>query len=535
MLTFARKGAIIYKVYRERRWAELADTKEIISKIMEDLRQKNSRNFSEKVYTDQPILIPASKMKNFTPPKYREMKAIARSYHSLDMSTAEIFYKQARFMEAFEDNYEYYGDFVRYYPTYRDMNDEQLRGYFSWRTKIRHGQYDPAPLAFAFVYIYELLNGIGSTDPKDGFVKLQDFRENFGKIDNRIENYMKLWLNDFAVYYDLDPQLITDLARTDFDKNVLALENCADMDDDTLFSAITELSSYRIDRSKLYKNYSDITEKTICEVFRKVCEYYAKNRKRGYCEKLFGKRASISYYMFSSAVFFDRIKRKNYEYSVSGLQKYRCENGFWTCEKYYGSRKKSTELGTLVKAVDRALRVKLSVEPYLKPDKITKTFEQIIEKTIGERSSFSVKKTIEKELAPPREITIDVSKLGQIRAAADVTCEKLITEEEAFDKTELEDINIDDISAEQMNDDKSASDELPLDDNEYEFLKLIIYKDAKSVRDFAKSKMLMISVIADSINDKLFDMFDDTVLEFESDVPNVIEDYLEELKGLIKP
>ena len=47
--------------------------------------------------------------------------------------------------------------------------------------------------------------------------------------------------------------------------------------------------------------------------------------------------------------------------------------------------------------------------------------------------------------------------------------------------------------------------------------------------------MLMISVIADSINDKLFDMFDDTVLEFESEIPNVIEDYLEELKGLIKP
>ena len=43
----------------------MADTKEIINKIMEDLRQKNSRNFSEKVYTDQPILIPASKMKKF--------------------------------------------------------------------------------------------------------------------------------------------------------------------------------------------------------------------------------------------------------------------------------------------------------------------------------------------------------------------------------------------------------------------------------------------------------------------------------------
>ena len=30
-------------------------------------------------------------------------------------------------------------------------------------------------------------------------------------------------------------------------------------------------------------------------------------------------------------------------------------------------------------------------------------------------------------------------------------------------------------------------------------------------------------------------MFDDTVLEFESDIPNIIRDYLEELKGLIKP
>jgi len=43
----------------------------------------------------------------------------------------------------------------------------------------------------------------------------------------------------------------------------------------------------------------------------------------------------------------------------------------------------------------------------------------------------------------------------------------------------------------------------------------------------------MVSVIIDSINEKLFDMFLDNVLEFEGDSPAPVEDYTEDLKGLI--
>ena len=34
-------------------------------------------------------------------------------------------------MEDFEDDFDYRGEFVRYFPTYQAMNDAQLRGYFS--------------------------------------------------------------------------------------------------------------------------------------------------------------------------------------------------------------------------------------------------------------------------------------------------------------------------------------------------------------------------------------------------------------------
>ena len=39
--------------------------------------------------------------------------------------------------------------------------------------------------------------------------------------------------------------------------------------------------------------------------------------------------------------------------------------------------------------------------------------------------------------------------------------------------------------------------------------------------------------MADSINEKLFDRFGDTVLLFDGDVPEIIEDYLEELKSIV--
>lgn len=44
----------------------------------------------------------------------------------------------------------------------------------------------------------------------------------------------------------------------------------------------------------------------------------------------------------------------------------------------------------------------------------------------------------------------------------------------------------------------------------------------------------MLSVATDRINETLFDHFSDTVIEFNGDVPSVIEDYADELKGMFE-
>ena len=43
----------------------------------------------------------------------------------------------------------------------------------------------------------------------------------------------------------------------------------------------------------------------------------------------------------------------------------------------------------------------------------------------------------------------------------------------------------------------------------------------------------MLSVIIDSINEKMFEIFSDTVIICENETPIIIDDYLEELKNYI--
>ena len=43
----------------------------------------------------------------------------------------------------------------------------------------------------------------------------------------------------------------------------------------------------------------------------------------------------------------------------------------------------------------------------------------------------------------------------------------------------------------------------------------------------------MVSILADSINEKLFDSVGDTVIEFSGDTPVIIGDYSDELKTMI--
>ena len=69
----------------------------------------------------------------------------------------------------------------------------------------------------------------------------------------------------------------------------------------------------------------------------------------------------------------------------------------------------------------------------------------------------------------------------------------------------------------------------PLDAAEYRLLQCLLYGGDRS---WVRGEGYILSVLLDSINDKLYDVFLDSVLD-EDGTP--LEDYLDELKEMVKP
>lgn len=488
----------------------MADIQNLINTINKRFNDNDSA--VSKIYRDEPILKTAAQMANFTPPKYREMRKLAKSgpgFYASD--AAQIFYEQGKFMEDYTDDYQYNGEFRSYYPTYQYMTDQQLRGYFSWRTKVRDGIMDKTSLSFVFVYIYELLMQIGVSSAEEGFYKIKNFWQSYKVIDPKIDYYIKLWLKDYVIYNGLEKHLLDDFSDINFDHTILTLINCYSHSADEVFSALNSLSSYNLENSRFYKLHSDDVKNVVYNVFAELTEYYNKKRKNSICEKFFGKIMANQYVMFKSAVFYNHEMHKDCVYEINDVCKYVCKNGRWTYERFFFFKDKNKQIGELLKTIDFIMRQEYDFKSTLKVDKVKKIYQDILQKVIGELLDDK------KRRAAPK-IEIDISKLHNIRKTALETQNKLIVEDS-------EEINIPDTKP------AAQIDASNLNNIEHEFMKCMLY--GKNYSDLVKSNGIMLSVLIDSINEKLFDLFSDTVLILEGDKPELIEDYKDELKEII--
>lgn len=492
---------------------------QLIEQILADKKLKNGQNFQEKIYRDEPILHTAAQMANYLPPEYRQMKKIAISREAFSQPAEWLFYQQGKLMENFEDDCPYRGEFMRYYPTYHTMYDDQLRGYFTWRAAVRHGRIEKTSLSFVFLYIYELLNQIGVHSPEEGVDTLYDFWQQYRELDPRLDRYVRQWLGDYVAYYGLDSGLVSRFADASFDENLLILLHAADHEEGEIFNALMALSSYRIENSKFYKQYPAEVCKVAVAVFTAWSDYCEKNRRKTLLEKLFGRRISCPYRMFQSAVFYDRRRYKDYTYAFNEIHRYTCKDGAWSCEKYYGSRSRSKELGAMLRAVDCRMRQAYGFTAPLKEESVTKVLQGIIDKAIAQRLEQR-----RREAAP--KIEIDLSKLQNIRQSAAIIRDKLIVEEET------EKLPVRQEPPAILSTEEPQGDSSDLTAPELRFLRALLY----GTEDYhvpLHAAGAMASVVVDAINEKLFDQFGDTVLLFDGDQPELIEDYIEDLKGMI--
>lgn len=494
----------------------MSDVKEILDMILHDEKLLKSKAFRDRVYSDEPIIRTAAQLiKPQTPPRIKEMKGLAFTPEAYWKTSAWLFYTQGKFMEDYEDDFTYSGDFVKYYPCYRDLTTEQLRGYFSWRTRVRRGIVEKAPLPFVFIYMYELVNCIGAETPAECFVLLRSFSERYCAIDDTVKKYADTWLSDLIVYYQLDSSLAEQLEDIVYDRHLLALMDWEAHSDEEIFEALDALSAYRFKQSLYYISEPDDFKAVLVRCYVSLSVFFRDKRKNSLFCKLFGNITECSYHMFASAIFYDRQSLRSCEYSLDPIHSFSCRSGKWYCKKQYGNRSRNAHLGDLVKAIDSLMREFTSFRHKLSLSGVSKTTVKLINAEIQQYFE-------EKSRKEAKKLTIDLSRLSAIRQAADITREKLIVDEE-----ELSEIREPETAEKQ----ETVPEGLPLDKDEFTFLQALLYGgDCQKTADQCGK---MVSILADSVNEKLFDLFGDTVIEFSGDSPLIIEDYEADLKKML--
>ena len=79
-------------------------------------------------YKDQPLSFGGRiRADESLPPKIAQMKELYNVLDSKPGADGYYFYKQGKFMEDYEEPYDFRGRFTRYFPTYHVMNNDQLQ------------------------------------------------------------------------------------------------------------------------------------------------------------------------------------------------------------------------------------------------------------------------------------------------------------------------------------------------------------------------------------------------------------------------
>lgn len=433
-----------------------------------------------------------------------------------------VFLKQAKLLANYEDDVPFTGTVTRYYPTYQSLTNEELRGYFTWRTRLRRGSIEKTSLSFAFLYIYELLNQIGVADPLDGYQKLTHFRVVYGGLDEGILPYLDRWMTDYVVYYDLDPALAAHSPQLALNRAIEVLEQIQTAPTQAVMEALEQLSLKWLKRSKFYQKNKQQMDELIVRVLRRISAHCSTRCKKSFIEQYVAVRQRDLVLPFEGAVFCDPLKRKHYQYALDSRSIYFCQNGCWMVEKYFSRRQQCAKLDELMKTIDAMMRVHTGDKHPIMSPVSTKWILKIIQEELDGLER-------EKQAAQAKKITIDTAQLAKIRRDAAITQEKLTVDEEPELSPPLAPEVPDIPAAPAVPETPQAPAGCPLEGAEYRLLHCILYGTDRS---WVRTEGHLLSVLLDSINDKLYDVFQDSVLD---DAGQPLDDYIDELKEMVAP
>lgn len=467
-------------------------------------------------YTDEPILPRKKTPEEKLPAPLQAARSLEKGAARMYQNRRSLFLNQAKLLESYKDDYE--GEYIShcYYPTYDLLNNQELRSYFAWRTKVRNGDIQPSCSCFAYLYLYELINGIGTGTPVEGLHKMDDFAAAYKEYESSLMNYYANWRKSYIIYYNLSDSFLGGEEREGEEAHMAVLDSAQEQTDDAIAAAVKQLAPGWLNRSKFYKTHQTDMDRVIVQVLRRMHQHYSARSKRTFSEQLFGSRETHSVDLFCHAVFCDPLRHENSRYYITDSHYYECRNGYWTETSCFIDSHKRRKLENLMKTIDASLRVALNDGKPIKSPSQLKWVTKVIEEEVA-----ALLEAQKQQEAAAKRVQIDYSALAQIRREAAITQEKLATEEEMEEEAP---------SAVQPPPPppEALPGDCPLDKTQYRLMQNLLYGGDTS---WVQREGKMMSVLLDSINEILYDTFQDAVIEDQQ----VVEDYIDELKEMVKP
>ncbi len=439
------------------------------------------------------------------------------------------FYRQGLFMADYEDDYEWSGTFLRYFPTYHDLNLPQLRGYFSWRTQVRKGVFRPTPTSFTYIYLYELLNGIGTSSVEDSLLKMREFETGYldtGYGDPKMEQNLHRWMRELAIVNNLPLEIVyelTDPFLLERDRHITVLRQPDTHSDEEIFKALCHFATGNLDSSPVVTAHDADGKHLFAKIWRRAV---ATGTPKGadFIVATFGPWKAFPWYPFANAIYFwNSSATGNFEYELNESRIYEFHDGIWFERKFeelFYNKKRITEL---LHETDRRLRLYLKTGRPLRERPEESWAATYIEPVIEEDHQARL------EAAKPK-IHIDLGSLDHIREDAIVTRESLLSDEELQEET-APPVLEPEVVLEPVAPVTPTVTAVALDETHLQIL--IALLDGEVADDLLRKHKLMPSVVTDTINEAFFDEIGDSILDCDGEQITLVEDYIEDVKTIL--
>ena len=475
-------------------------------------------------YKDTPLPFSGSSYRparEALPERLRQMRRLYEYGGTPREERVNNFYRQGKFMEDYEDDAPWTGGFVCYYPTYHDLNTAQLRGYFAWRTRVRRGEYSPLPVSAVYIYLYELLNGIGVPTPEDTLRQLTAFETGFldaGLGNESMRRNIRRWKIEFAVLSDLSAETARAAAPhlAEYDGHLAALRDPDAHSDAEVFAALCRFGGKKTALSPVLTADPTRGAHLFAEAWRRARSGYRWNG----CDPFtlcFGARTARPWFPLSNALVYPRFPSADREFVFDDTRLYRCRRGVWSEDSYSADPTDPDRLKGFLHQTEAKLRRYLKSGRALRVKSEDAWADPFIDAAVAEDEAAL------REARRPK-ITIDLRDLDRIRSDAAVTRDSLLTEEE------LREGALPEVPA--AADAAPEDTALPLDGTQIDVLRALLRGERPEA--LIRERHMLPSLTADMINEALFDDIGDTVLTCEDDRLSLVEDYRDDLALMLE-